>query len=84
MLRAAQMQHTVAYRVRRLVEGRRAAGEPSWSLSVVSQRAQTMNYDGLMRVLRGDVHMTLLHVSDLSRVLTEDLVLVGGKGSRWA
>lgn len=82
LIRAAQMQHAVAIQVRRQVAGRASAGEPRWSLPDVAHRAQTLNYDGLMRVLRGDVHMTLLHVVDLSRVLQKDLVLLAGTANR--
>jgi hypothetical protein len=42
----------------------------------MAERLETLNYDGLMRVLRGDVRMTLLHVLDLLRLLEHDLVLL--------
>lgn len=76
-IRAAQMQHLVSIQVRRHAASRQAAGEEGWSLPALSERLETLNYDGLMRVLRGDVHMTLLHAVDLSRVLQKRLVALG-------
>lgn len=74
MIRAAQMQHVLAIQVRRHAAKRDEAGESQWSLPAVAERTETMNYDALMRVLRGDVHMTLLHVIDLSRTIGKDLL----------
>ena len=63
---AARMQHRVAIHVRRYAEQKRTAGEDGWTLPRAADRLATMDYDGLMRILRGDVQMTLLHAADLS------------------
>jgi hypothetical protein len=82
MIRAAQMQHVLACQVRRHAAERRAAGEAGWSLPSLAERLESLSYDGLTRVLRGDVHMTLLHAVDLSRVLRRNLLLVGAETTR--
>jgi hypothetical protein len=74
LIRAAQMQHILAIGVRRLAADREASGDGDWSLPALAERLETLNYDGLMRVMRGDVHMTLWHASDLSRVLQRELL----------
>lgn len=74
MIRAAQMQHVLAIQVRRHTATHHQSDESQWSLPAVAERTETMNYDALMRVLRGDVHMTLLHVIDLSRTVGKDLL----------
>lgn len=82
MIRAAKLQHLLAIQVRRHASGQQAAGEEDWSLPAMSERLQTLNYDGLMRVLRGDVHMTLLHAIDLSSVLGRDLLSLRADATR--
>lgn len=67
LIKAAKMQHLVAVHVRRYSAKRHADGHEDWALTALAGRLTTVDYDGLMRVLRGDVHMNLLHVMDLSQ-----------------
>lgn len=82
LVRASQMQHVVAMGVRRLAADLQAGGDGDWSLPALAQRLETVNYDGLMRVMRGDVHMTLLHCVDLSVALGHELLHVNLKDHR--
>lgn len=75
-INAAKVQHQIAFHVQRYAEQRRSKGEAGWTLPEMAGRLRTVDYDGLMRILRGDVHMTLLHIADLTnevgRIVTLD------------
>jgi hypothetical protein len=65
-IQAAKAQNEIAVYVQESAAERHSKGEKGWTLREVAERLQTVDYHGLMRVLRGDVQMSLLHIADLS------------------
>lgn len=74
MLRCAQAQHHIAMTLRSLLRTEAyEAYEGSWR--EVAEELVTMNYDGLMDLLRGDRVMTWPQIQDLSQTFGPILLL---------
>lgn len=68
-IKAALMQHEIALHVQRVRESRATAGHPGWTFAEVAEsRLRSVDYHGLMRLLRGDVPMGLHHMMELGGV----------------
>lgn len=65
LIRAAYMQHQIAFHVRHVCGAHTAAGRKGYSFTEVADRLHSVDYHGLMRLLRGDIPMGLHHASEL-------------------
>lgn len=66
LIRAAYMQHQISLHVHRVREARVADGLQGWTFAEVAEnRLRSVDYHGLMRLLRGDVPMGLHHTTEL-------------------
>lgn len=73
-LGAAQTQHQIARTVESLLRTEAyEAYEKNWRL--VAEEMTTMSYGALRAVLRGETHMTLLHVRELEATFSPILLL---------
>jgi hypothetical protein len=73
-LSAAQAQHQIARTVESLLRTEMyEAYEKNWRL--VAEEMTTMSYGALRAVLRGETHMTLLHVRELEATFSPILLL---------
>lgn len=69
LIKAALMQHEIAFHVHHVRESRAAAGHRGWTfVEVAESRMRSVDYHGLMRLLRGDVPMGLHHMMELGGI----------------
>lgn len=68
LIRAAFMQHQIARRVHHVRETQIGAGRKAFAFADLADRLHTVDYHGLMRLLRGDVPMGLHHAIELGTI----------------
>lgn len=68
LIRAALMQHQIALHIHRARETRVAANVKAFTFAELGDRLHSVDYHGLMRLLRGDVPMGLHHAAELGTI----------------